>query len=437
MQNRLKNFIKENEFFVSNDKLILAVSGGKDSVAMAHLFSQLEFDFVIAHCNFMLREAESNEDALFVKKLAQKLDVSFYCKEFETKKYAKDHKVSIQMAARDLRYQWLNHLTEKYNCTKIVTAHHKDDSIETLLIKKSRKASLEALRGILPTNGKLVRPLLCFTNKEIVTFIDKNNFEYREDSSNKSLDYQRNYIRNVTLPQLEKKNDKIRTILMEEIKSNQESFDLIKDISLKVNELYFYPIDNGFRLELSWIDEIKEYQEVLYQILKQFGPFNWKDVFNLLNSDNGKLVSNPKFRIIKERSCLEISRNIQPKSQTFILNENDFELTQLNLFFEKIDVKGYVLKENILFLDHSKLVFPLQIRKWKIGDKFQPLGMNGSKKISDFLIDLKCSTLQKENTWLLCQENKIIALIGYRIDEYYKIDKKTKFVFKIISNKKQ
>lgn len=436
MLNRIQDFIEKHQLASPTDKLLLAVSGGKDSIAMLHLFYSLNYKFSIAHCNFKLRGEESDQDEVFVKDLAQKLDVPFYNKEFDTKTYCADYNVSTQMAARDLRYEWFKQLLQENGFNKIVTAHHQDDSIETLLIKKSRKASLEGLRGILPLNGNIIRPLLCFSSQEIISFLKENNYSFREDSSNRSSNYQRNYIRNVSLPEWKKKDVNIREKFIREIKLNQENFELLQAQSYKIKEQYFYSIPFGFRLETIWIKDKENYQEIIYQILKEFGPFNWKDIFNLLNSENGKIVSNNSYRVTKERNGLELSAIKDSNSDVFVINIDDSQLTQPHLNFEKVDAKECVFKEDVHYLDYSKLSFPLKIRKWQNGDKFQPFGMKGTKKISDFLIDLKCSTLQKENTWLLCQQDKVLAIIGFRIDEHYKIDKMTKFAYKILINEK-
>ena len=195
MLNKLKNFIDENQLVKPNDRLLLAVSGGKDSVVMTHLFQQLDYYFALAHCNFKLRAEDSDDDEKFVKELANKLNVPFYSQSFDTKTYAKENKLSIQMAARDLRYEWFDALCIKEGYQKIATAHHQDDAIETLLIKKSRKASIGALQGILVKNANLIRPLLAFNVKQIQNYTSENSIEYREDKSNLSNKYQRNSIR--------------------------------------------------------------------------------------------------------------------------------------------------------------------------------------------------------------------------------------------------
>ena len=436
MLSRLQKFIQKHKLVRSNERLILAVSGGKDSVAMAHLFSSLKYDFAIAHCNFKLRREESDQDEVFVKELAHNLNVPFYSSNFDTRKYTTEFKVSIQMGARDLRYQWFDQLMQENNFDKIVTAHHQDDSIETLLIKKSRKASLEGLRGILPINGNIIRPLLCFSSKEIIDFLKENNYTFREDSSNTSLNYQRNYIRNVSLVDLEQKDSTIRQKLAQEIVSNQEKFELLKTEANNIIKGSFYSIPFGYRLETSWIKGQENHQEIIYQILKDFGPFNWKDIFSLLKAENGKLVSNHIYRVVKERKGLEISKIKDLNFNSFKVGVEDSELAHIGLKFEKAAIQDCIFKDDEHLLDYSKLSFPLEIRKWKKGDVFQPFGMKGTKKVSDFLIDLKCSTLQKENTWLLCRENKVLAIIGHRIDEHYKIDKKTKFAYKILINEK-
>ena len=293
--------------------------------------------------------------------------------------------------------------------------HHLDDSIETLLIKKSRKASLEGLRGILPLNGNIIRPLLCFNSQEIIDFLKSNNFKYREDSSNKSSNYQRNYIRNVSLPALELDQTNIRELLLKEIDYNQKIFEVLQKDTSDIKNRYFYSIPFGFRLEMDWINKHENHQEIIYQILKNFGSFNWKDVFGLINADNGKWVFNNRYRIIKERKGLEISL-VKANNFSFFVEQNDSAFEQFGLKFEKIDSKDCIFRDQIHFLDFEKLRFPLELRSWKKGDKFEPFGMNGTKKVSDFLIDLKCSTLQKENALLLCSAGKIVAIIGYRIN---------------------
>lgn len=433
---RLKEFILENHLIDSEDKLLLTVSGGKDSVAMLHLFACLGYRFSIAHCNFKLRGAESDQDELFVYSLAKKYRVPFYTNHFNTVEYANKHKLSIQMAARKLRYDWFDLILKKYNYSKLLTAHHLDDSVETLILKKSRKTSLEGLRGILPKNGSLIRPLLCFSSQELLAYLKKNKFDFREDSSNRSLNYQRNYIRNKYLPNLEKKNQNIKAELIEEIELNKIKFNQLMADVVKIKSLFFSKFEFGFRLKLDWISKYDNSNEILYHLLKGYGPFNWNDVFDLVNSTNGKWLANHTYRLIKERGCFELAPIFNCEETEYQILENTVEIKALNLLVSKSEIvcsKKLIFDVDSLALDAEKLDFPLIIRRWKKGDKFIPLGMKGGKKISDFLIDKKCSTLQKENTWVICSKDSVAAIVGYRVSDSFKVDKMSKFVL-IIRN---
>ncbi|MGC6428974.1 MAG: tRNA lysidine(34) synthetase TilS [Flavobacteriales bacterium] len=431
MLNKLSKYIEDNDLFDKNDRLLVAVSGGKDSVALVHMLFSLKLTFSIAHCNFNLRDFESKQDEMFVSFLAKKYDVPFFLKRFASNNFESMKKKSIQMIARELRYKWFYELLTENNYTKILTAHHLDDSIETYLIKKRRNSSIEALRGILPKNNSVVRPLMCFFSDEILAYINRNNIIYREDSSNSSLKYLRNEIRLKSIPEKELANENYRLEILKEIEFNKIKFERL---TKKVNDVrinYFSDFEFGKRLGLKWIDNTDNYKDVLYMLLREYGPFNWKDVFELLRAKNGKFIENKKNRIIRERDCFEISVLKQEKQVTYSVNEHDNILKPLDLIFTHCEVNDVIFKKNTLSLDLDKLEFPLKLRKWNRGDKFIPLGMRGSKLISDFLIDKKCSTLQKENTWVLFSKQKIAAIIGYQISDEFKLDKNSKFAFKI------
>ena len=426
MRNRLLAYIIKHNLIVDTDKILLAVSGGKDSVAMAHLFSQLDFHFDIAHCNFKLRGEESDLDESFVKQLAVDLGVKVFTTTFNVKNQAKKMGISIQMAARELRYQWFNDLSEKNTYSKIATAHQKDDNIETLLIKKSRKASLGALRGIPIKNGKVIRPMSCFEAQEIENYLVKNAISFRYDTSNDSLKYQRNNIRHTVIPNLKKAK------LLEEIENNKIEYQKLQSLVTSYLESCWKLEDGSMVFPKSIVRSQYQWQEILYECLKYYGPFPWKDVFSLMTAKVGKKIFNNDYQLISERDGLHLSKIFSFKNeQTLVFNHTKKLAYPYMLAFDSYLMQNYQLESDsrIHALDFNKLTFPLKIRKWQNGDKFTPLGMGGRKKVSDFLIDKKLTTKQKQSTLVLCSSDDIVCVLGHRIDEHYKLVPDTEKVY--------
>tara|TARA_B100000886_G_C20426260_1_gene494194 strand:- start:5602 stop:6921 length:1320 start_codon:yes stop_codon:yes gene_type:complete len=428
MLDKLKSFIAEYQLVDPNDKLILAVSGGKDSVVMAHLFFQLDYTFAIAHCNYKLRAEDSDGDEKFVKELACKLNVPFYSQSFDTKTYAIENKLSIQMAARDLRYEWFNNLSKKNGYKKIVTAHHQDDAIETLLIKKSRKSSIGALRGIPVKNANIIRPLLTFSVKQIQNYILENSIQYRKDKSNSSTLYQRNIIRK----SLQYKSQDDRDKYLDEIEINKNIYSKLLEKCERYKTKFCEEKNNGVLLPFEYLLKQDEKQEILYELLKYYGPFSWRDIFSLIKSQVGRYVANTEYRIIRERQGLFLSKISKNLKVHHIINIKDKLLTDpISINLSIHDIKDFKLIKNSRFaaLDFSKLDFPLILRPWQKGDFFIPVGMIGKKKISDFMIDEKFSTFQKENTWVICSLDTIVCIVGHRINDEYKLVPETEKVY--------
>ena len=427
MLNKLKAFIAKNELINDGEKLLLAVSGGKDSVLMAHLFAQLNYDFSIAHCNFKLRAQDSYLDEQFVKELGQQLKVPVYSKTFDTESYAKENKLSIQMAARDLRYSWFRTLCLDEGYDKILTAHHQDDAIETLIIKKSRKASVGALQGIPVRNTNIIRPMLCFGVKDIQQYLTRNSINFREDKSNFSTYYQRNSIRYNLLSETDKRNQ-----YLDEIKDNEVKYQSLLEKYETFRTRHCKVVDGGILLTFDYLLDQDEKQEILYEYLKYYGPFAWKDVFRLLNSEVGKQVSNADYRIVRERKGLFLSKSPSKALQSVLVKSGDSSIeSPIKIAFsihKAIDFK-MVKNSRCAVLDYGKLHFPLLIRPWQIGDSFTPLGMKGKKKVSDFMIDEKFSTYQKENTLVICSLDTIVCIVGHRINDEFKLVPETEKVY--------
>ena len=434
MLNILSQFISQHNLISSDDKLLLAVSGGKDSVCMTHLFSELPYEFGIVHCNFKLRGTESELDEQFVSDLAKDFGVDFYSKSFDTALYARNNSLSIQMAARDLRYQFFNEVLQKYNYTKIVTAHHSDDSIETLLIKKSRKSSLGALQGIPIKNGNIIRPMLALSAKQIEEYIKNQSIEFRLDKSNLSSNYQRNRIRYEVVPNLSKSE------LLQEIEENKRIYaKLIRDTDYYL-ERHTTEKDGAKFFEVEYLKTLIDKDEILYECLKNYGPFNWKDVFALLDAEVGKQVLNSEYRIVKERNTLclsEIPSKVDSNIQIYEETQCVEQPISLKIDIHDFSSFNLIKDSKVSMLAYDKLHFPLTLRKWKNGDTFTPLGMQGRKKISDYLIDKKFSTIQKENTWVICSLDDIVCIVGERINESYKLVAETEKVYLVQPLKNQ
>ena len=425
---KLKRFIAKNKLLIDEDRLLLAVSGGKDSVCLLHLFTQLDYPLAVAHCNFLLRGEESNKDEQFVRSLSEHYELPFFCKRFDTKTYSKEKSISTQMAARELRYNWFADL----GFDKIATAHHQDDNIETLLLKKNRKASLEGLCGIPLINKNIIRPFLVFSSKEIKEYLLENNHFWREDASNESTDYQRNEIRLKQLPKMEKQDSNVRTKLLQELTDNQKRYDLLLKEVDKIRPLVWRKQNNHVEFLFKTLLNHPQKEELMYELLKEYGAFPWKDVFALTKAISGKEIRNEKYRLLKDReSILVIEQHKKIEQTVFIDNDLKSIYAPITLSFSIVQGKQEIDLSNssIAALDFEKLSFPLTLRKWQKGDFFIPLGMQGRKKVSDYMIDQKFTILQKENTWVLCSNNEIVWLVGHRLDDRFKLVAQTEKVY--------
>jgi tRNA(Ile)-lysidine synthase len=385
------------------------------------------------HCNFQLRGLESFGDQQFIQEYSQQNNVPFVFTQFDTEAFANDFKVSTQVAARDLRYSWFYEQLEILKADYILTAHHADDNIETFLINLSRGTGLEGLTGIPVQNEKVIRPLLSFSRQEIEEYAVANKIEWREDSSNASDKYLRNKIRHHLIPTLKELNpafissfEKTQTFL-------KEAQDLVDDAAIMVYQQVAREEGEDIYFDLVRLLELPNFNSYLYQWLNEFGFTAWEDIYELVNSQSGKQVVAPYFRLIKDRDCLILSPLQSDYLQKeFLIETVDSKVNfPLNLLFSNVDAIG-ASSNSTIFVDREKLLFPLTLRHWKEGDVFQPFGMEGkSKKVSKLFKDEKLSLIEKENTWLLCSENQVVWVVGIRQDERFKINSKTKNIVKI------
>jgi len=429
------HFIKTHKLFESKDHLLVAVSGGKDSVCLAHLLSLSEYNFTIAHCNFKLRGKESDEDALFVKQLAKDLGVSYFEKSFETNKYAEEKKLSTQEAARELRYNWFRELKNQYGFSKIVTAHHQEDSVETFFINLFRSSGISGLTGIPIISNEIVRPLLFATRSDIDRHIQNYKLAYREDSSNVTNNYLRNKIRHELIPIIQKLDNRSYKGLLKSLEFLKSDNQLFQYLLNKEAKEFIRNKEDNLIIDLKLLKQHPMAENILFQFLKPYG-FHKNEVAKILKSkESGKIFYSNNFRAALNRNELIVSKINQNDVVTSILifeNENEIAFPfKLNLERLKVNQVEFNFQKTNAYIDADKLKWPLELRKWQYGDSFVPLGMKGRKKISDFLIDEKVSILEKENTWVLLSNNEIVWLIGHRISDKFKITDSTLNVLKL------
>lgn len=436
-----KKHISDQHLFMAKDKLLLAVSGGVDSVVLCELCKQAGYDFVIAHCNFQLRGAESERDEQFVQQLGEKYAVEVKVKKFDTEQYAAASKLSIQEAARALRYEWFEELVVSLESKQkvrvlLLTAHHADDNVETLLMNFFRGTGLHGLTGIPESVNYIRRPLLPFSKEELLAFAKEEELDYVEDSSNQSSKYTRNFFRNELIPAISKVYPQVKDNLQDNIdrfkqieKLYQLSVGVIKKKLLK---------EKGAEVHIP-VKQLMGYHNraLIYEIIKEYG-FQEKQVEELVklaDSYSGKYIESPvsQYRIIKHRHWFIISPVQSVASTAIVIEEKDKQV-----IFEQgilqVETTSDIKPETSNFIasiDFNKITFPLLLRKWKTGDYFYPLGMSKKKKISRFFIDQKLSKTEKENAWVIESDKRIIWVVGHRIDERVKIVPSTKKSLKL------
>jgi tRNA(Ile)-lysidine synthase len=428
------DFVKKNTLFTPESKILLTVSGGKDSVLMVHLFKLANLNFGIAHCNFNLRAEESNRDERFVKMLAEAVEVPFHTTHFNTKKFATLNKISTQMAARDLRYQWFELIRQKYNYDLIATAHHLTDMVETIVLNLTRGTGISGLHGILPKRGKLIRPLLFLSRSRIDKLIDQHDLDYVEDSSNKSADYARNKIRLKVLPALHNINPALEYTFQMNVQRFAETEQVLKQVVQQLREELLVVKNDGICLAIDKIKALSPQTLLTYELLKPYG-FSETVVADMLRSlDQGSGISffSTSHQLIVDRKYLILTEIIQNNTEGFLLIHPDDEEVEFHgqrISIAHIPVSGLEYQSVNAYLDASKLIYPLILRKWQSGDKFIPLGMSRFKKISDFFIDQKVPLSSKAQIPILINGNgDLIWIAGMRQDNRYKVNDSTKKV---------
>lgn len=425
-----KEHINQNLPFLEGKKLLIACSGGLDSVVLTHLLNQLNFEIALAHCNFSLRGKESDGDEMFVVGLAKQMNISVFAETFDTHKFAEDHKVSTQMAARTLRYEWFDGILKNFKYDYLLTAHHLDDDLETFFINLSRGTGISGLTGIPSINGNVIRPLLAFSREEIIAYAKKNTLKWREDSSNQKADYLRNKLRLEVLPLFKETNESLLNNFKKTQKNLQSSKNLIEDYMALIYNLAVSEDEDFYRINIQKLKELPNTKDLLYELLNGFGFTEWDDVSALLNAQTGKQLFSKTHRLLKNRNEFLLSKiDYNSQDEEFFVSESGI-VSPVNLKIEPVISIGETDK-NLIYLDSKKLNFPLKIRKWKEGDSFQPFGLKGRKKLSKFFKDEKMSLIQKDKIWLLLSNEKIVWVIGHRMEDHFKVNKDTEKIMKI------
>jgi tRNA(Ile)-lysidine synthase len=437
---KIMNFIAENKLIRHGENVLLTVSGGIDSMVMANLFLHLPYKTGIAHCNFSLRGEESDGDENLVRAFAEKNGIPFFSVRFDTKNYAKDNGISVQMSARELRYSWFEEIRKSNNYDFIAVAHNLNDKIETLLINLTRGTGLTGLSGIKPVSDRIIRPLLFATRESIASYCMEHAIAYREDKSNADTKYIRNKIRHLVIPVLKEINPSIENTLSE----TAERFAGINEIvNSFVSELRNKITESNEKRTIVKIVLLKEYlhnKSLIFELFRIYGITNYQldDLLNVINGRTGSQIITDSHRIIRNRNEIIIEDN---EKSTYDVNKRSTYRPHIANNPEQLsEIPGIISAEQVnvdesfkissdpsdACLDFEKIKFPLLIRRWKAGDYFFPLGMKKKKKLSDYFIDKKYSLTEKENKTVLESDGNIIWIIGDRIDDRFRITDNTK-----------
>lgn len=441
MMESFKHHLFKEFKLCSQTRILVAVSGGIDSIALLHLLKNSGVEVGIAHANFQLRDDESDCDEVFVRDLAKYYELPFYGKRFDTKTFADEQGISMQMAARKLRYQWFNELALEHQWDFISTGHNMDDQIETFFINLLRGTGISGLKGIPAQSGIIIRPLLAFYRSEIEEYIKIKRLNYREDSSNFKTDYLRNRIRHQLIPLLNELRPAFRKVMAGNLSHLAKTETFFKELASELISGIVKNEKSGILISIPKLMHTGHPELLLYQILQDFGfsTAQIQKVYQALDSQPGKTFHTETHRLIKDREhlILQVLTDLDDHNNEFVITEETSEVSiPLHLQFQSFPKDSDfqpMANPDKAFLDFGTIRFPLKIRKWKHGNQFKPLGMKGRMKLSDYFVANKFSITEKENTWLLADVNdQIIWIIGHRIADQNKIRPDTRYVYAIV-----
>ena len=434
---KVGTYIETNCLLTSEEPVVVGFSGGCDSVSLLFILKHLGYGCIAAHCNFHLRGDESDRDEEFCRMFANQQDIPFEKVDFDTRAHAARQHVSIEMAARELRYEWFEALRGNKSCQAIAVAHHRDDSNETMLLNMIRGTGIRGLCGIRPRNERIIRPLRCVGKDDIVRFVDEYQLPYMTDSSNLSDAYTRNLVRLHLIPLMKR----INPAVSEALDRTSEHLADVENIFLQtiahVGKSLLEEIDDDvFSISINKLKQQPSPQTILYELLRPFGFTRQlsSDIYSSLSSESGKIFDAPHagYRLLKDRHSLLVSKKTELTEEMYQIpaNHTDFVHLPIRLTMKQASVDSAFeidKSQSTATFDYEKIKFPLLLRKWRVGDWFVPFGMKGRKKLSDYFTDHKYSLLKKSKTWVLCSGNDILWVVGERADNRFRIEKHTKY----------
>lgn len=420
-------------------RLLCAVSGGIDSMVMLSLLNEMNYECVVAHCNFRLRGDESDGDEQFVREMCEKMYIPCFVNTFDTHKFADETGLSIQMAARKLRYDWFYELAEKENCSYIALAHNSDDQVETAILNFARGTGIRGVSGMKPLAGKLFRPLIEVSRADIVQISTEDNIPFHNDSTNATTKYARNKVRHLVIPLLEEINVAAKENILKSVSYFAETERIMNDYVRRAKEVAMSNSNGLLRIDVAKIMQTAAPSTVLFEMLIGEGvpkPLASESVC-LLEAQTGRKCEMDGVEIVRNREYIEVQKSVGENDESVVTVNAIGELKKFGfeISFAYCD-DDFVFDKNpqVAYIDVKKLKFPLTLRKWNFGDKFMPLGMKGMRKLSDFFKDEKLSQAEKSNVRILESDGKIVWVVGMRIDERFKFDKDTKEVY-VLKNK--
>ena len=417
---------------LADQKILVACSGGLDSIVLLHLLQEIGLTLGVAHCNFKLRGIHSDADLSFVETIAGNLGVPVFTTVFDTKTYAKTQGVSTQVAARELRYEWFYTTATANGYDRIATGHHADDDLETFFINLSRVTGLRGLTGIASNTEQLIRPLLPFSRAQIMQFAKKEGLFWREDSSNSTRDYLRNKLRLDVIPAFKGVNKNVLQNFKQTQQHLKESQALLEDYITLVTKLVVSHKDTSFEIDIKQLHSLPNTNSLLFELLYPYGFTDFKAIASILQSEVGKKVLSKQYVLLKDRNHLVLTTKEQEvDSRVYCIDAKQQSCTTpIKLNFTEVAQVGE-LEPHSLYVDAAKLTYPLKVRTWRLDDVFHPFGMKGKKKLTKFFKDEKLSLLSKNSVWVLESGDEIVWVIGLRPDDRYKVTSATNKVLKI------
>ncbi len=431
MLSRFLEYSAQERLFAKGSRLLLAVSGGIDSMVMAWLIREAGIEHSVAHCNFSLRGEESDADEEFVNTWARSHNIPFYSTRFDTLAYAGSHRISVQMAARELRYDWFRSLIQKEGFDSVAVAHNLNDNAETFLINMMRGTGLSGLTGMSPHTGDVIRPLLFATRAEIAAFAAEYGIGYREDSSNRQVKYTRNRIRHMVIPEMEKVNPGAVNAITDTMRHLASSSAILETYISGLSSELFRSIDDTTEADIKSLIALTPQEPHIFELFRPYSisPRQTGEVISLLHSDTGRSLYTVTHRLLNDRGRIIITprRDETPDDYSFgSIDEMRISGLFSDISIEERSDEPLPVIPLTAAIDLDRVTFPVTVRHWEPGDRFMPLGMKQMKKISDFLIDMKIPVSEKEKVLLLLSGDEIMWVMGYRIDDRYRVTTQTR-----------